>query len=96
MEKILSISQKLNFTPNTMGCYGLMFIRRRTLLQDDGLPSLKFLVCSGFSYKKFLSSDRSHIICDFGRFHERKRSVLITNIVFAYHDFRVNRLTQSP
>jgi len=23
MEKILSISRKLNFTPNTLGCYGL-------------------------------------------------------------------------
>jgi len=24
MEKILSISLKLNFTPNTLGCYGLI------------------------------------------------------------------------
>ena len=26
MEKILSISPKLNFTPNTLGCYGLMIL----------------------------------------------------------------------
>jgi len=25
MEKILSISLMLNFTPNTLGCYGLIF-----------------------------------------------------------------------
>jgi len=31
MEKILSNSLKLNFTPNTLGCYGLTytFVRRR-------------------------------------------------------------------
>jgi len=29
MEKILSISLKLNFTPNTLGCYGLSALSGR-------------------------------------------------------------------
>jgi len=28
LEKILSISLELNFTPNTLGCYGLKAIRK--------------------------------------------------------------------
>jgi len=32
MEKILSISLKLNFTPNTSGCYGLIHFFKKTKL----------------------------------------------------------------
>jgi len=37
MKKILLISLKLNFTPNTLGCNGLILIRLKDRLLDRGL-----------------------------------------------------------
>jgi len=39
MEKILYISLKLNFTPNTLGCYGLM---RQNILKNNQNTSPMF------------------------------------------------------
>ena len=40
MENILSISHKLNFTPNTLGCYGLS----RELLRERGVHEQTLLL----------------------------------------------------
>jgi len=41
MEKILSISHKLNFTPNTLRCYGLILIWALTTRRKIGIARRK-------------------------------------------------------
>ena len=60
MEKILSISLKLNFTPNTSGCYGLREIRRFFFPLNYAI--LSFGKCLNYYISGFRGNDINKIL----------------------------------
>jgi len=56
MEKVLPISLKLNFAPNTFGCYGLSYSIIDSALKPEGLNelSLKGIFTYLDSHRRYL------------------------------------------